>query len=160
MELVNGKGGKGSVEFGGLTLDLIRVDPWVYVKGNPPLMRRLLGTSAADKLRGRWLKEPSTHGPLAPLAELADLQNLVGGTLTGHHQLSRAGLRTIDGQRALALADNVERATLYVAAHGTPYPLAIVGEGPGAGRLDFARWNQEVSLEGPPSAVNIAELGR
>jgi hypothetical protein len=158
MRLVSGKGGAGRAVLGGLDVRLIQVAGWVYVRGNKPLMRRLVGTSAAAKLGARWLKAPASHGPLASLATLTDLRQLLAGTLANHHQLSRGAITAVDGRPALALADNVERATLYVAATGTPYPLALVKRGQRGGRISFDRWNKPVTLLAPPDAVNIKAL--
>jgi len=158
MELVSGKGGAGRAVLGGLDVRLIQVAGWLYLRGNAPLMRRLVGASAAAKLGGRWLKAPASHGPLASLATLTDLRELIAGTLANHHQLSRGAISTVDGRPALALADNVERATLYVAATGTPYPLALVKRGPGGGRISFEGWNKPVTLLAPPNPINIKAL--
>jgi hypothetical protein len=158
MELVSGKGGTGHATLGGVDVELIQVNGWLYVRGNAPLMRRLVGATAATKLGRRWLKAPAAHGPLAPLATLTDLRRLIPETLADHHQLSRDGRSTVDGQPTLALADNVERATLYVASTGTPYPLALVKRGRAAGRISFDRWNKPVTLLAPPNPINIKAL--
>lgn len=65
------------------------------------------------------------------------------------------GVRDLAGQPAVALRDVANGATLYVAATGTPYPLALVKPGRSGGRLSFDRWNQAVVLEAPANPLNI-----
>jgi hypothetical protein len=155
MELVRGEGARGTIAVGGLQADLEQVDGWVYVKPNPPLLRRLVGPVAAPHLAGRWLKGPAGHGPLAPLASLTDLRTVLLGTLSSHRALRTAGVRSVAGHPAVALQDTASGATLYVSATGTPYPLVLVRPGHDGGRLTFDRWNQAVSLEAPANPLNI-----
>lgn len=155
MELVRGEGGRGAIAVGALHANLEQVDGWIYVKPNPPLLRALVGPTAAGPLAGRWLKAPAGHGPLAPLALLTDLRALLSGTLSSHGTVARAGVGRVAGQPALALRDTANGATLFVSATGTPYPLALVKPGRDGGRLTFKRWNQPVILEAPANPLNI-----
>ncbi len=153
MELFRGEGGTGTLQVGDLQTKLKQVDGWIYVKPNPPLLRALVGPTAASSLAGRWLKAPAGRGPLAPLASLTELRSVLLGTLSSHHTLRTVGVRSVAGHPAVALRDVSNGATLYVAATGTPYPIAIVR--PGGSALMFERWNQEVVLEAPANPLNI-----
>lgn len=153
MELFRGEGGSGTLQVGDLQTKLRQVDGWIYVKPNPPLLRELVGPRAARSLAGRWLKAPAGHGPLAPLASLTELRSVLLGTLSSHHMLRTVGVRSVAGRPAVLLRDLSNGATLYVAATGSPYPLAIVR--PGGGTLTFERWNQEVVLEAPANPLNV-----
>jgi len=180
MELVRGHGGRGTVSVDGLRAQLVQDAGWIYVKPNPALLKQLVGAPAAGRLAGRWLKGPADHGPLAPLASLTDLPEVVTDALRAHAPrnasevvvgpgrgavrstilathpgLTRAGTRTIAGHPAVALRDPSTGATLYVSATGNPYPLALVKPGANGGGLTFARWNREIALEAPPNPLNI-----
>ncbi len=155
MELVRGEGGSGTLAVGNLRSQLEQVDGWIYVKPNPPLLRALVGPRAAGALAGRWLKAPAGHGPLAPLASLTELRSVLLGTLSSHGALRTVGVRSVAGRPAVVLQDLANGATLYVAATGTPYPLAIVRPGHGGGTLTFERWNQEVVLDAPANPLNV-----
>ena len=155
MELVRGEGGRGTLAVGGLQAALEQVDGWLYVKPNPPLLRALVGPRRPPTLAGRWLKAPAGHGPLAPLASLTELRSLLLGTLSSHGALRTVGVRSVAGSGRWRCGTLDSGATLYVAATGTPYPLALVKPGRGGGRLTFDRWNQPVILEAPANPLNI-----
>lgn len=153
---VGNNGGKGRLTVGGLGIDLIDIDRAVYVKGTTAFYTHFAGARAARLLRGKWLKGSAAHGPLASLASLADLGNVIDSTLGDHGPLSRAAPATLSGQRAVGVTDAANDGTLYVATSGAPYPLEIRKSG--AGRIVFDRWNKPVSLQAPANAININQL--
>jgi hypothetical protein len=156
MELLGRSGGKGRLTLGGLGIELIDVDRSVYVKGSPAFYTHFAGPAAARLLRGKWLKGSAKEGPLASLAQLADLGKLIDITLDDHGTLSRGATTNLGGQKAVGVSDMSNDGTLYVAATGTPYPLEIAK--PGAGRIVFDRWNKPVTLTVPTNAINIKQL--
>jgi hypothetical protein len=161
MELVgeNGvgdNGGKGRLTVGGLGIQLIEVDRAVYVKGSSAFYTHFAGATAARVLKDKWLKGSAERGPLASLASLADLGKLIDSTLEDHGTLVRKASSTVGAQRAVGVSDASNDGTLYVAATGTPYPLAIVKSD--AGRIVFDRWNKQVSLAAPANAINVNQL--
>jgi hypothetical protein len=157
MELVSDKGGEGRVSLDGLSFRLVDVDDAVYVSGSSAFYTRFAGTAAAHVLRGKWLKGAQS-GAMASLASLARLSSLLSTALAAHGVLSRAPSTTVDGQHAVAVSDRASGGTLYVAATGTPYPLAIIRRGAAAGKLVFDRWNQAVSLAVPANAIDVKQL--
>lgn len=156
MELVADKGGKGRLALEGFGVELVDLNRAVYLKGSQAFYRRFAGSTAARLLSGKWLKAPAQKGPLASLASLANLRRLIAGTLAGHMVLSRAGVATIDGQRAVGVRDAAGGGTLYVATTGPPYPIEIVRRPDG--RIVFDRWNQPVTLQAPPDPINVSQL--
>jgi hypothetical protein len=157
MELVAGKGAKGHVSVEGLGIDLVALERALYLNGSAAFYSRVAGPVAAARLHGRWLKAPSGSGNFASFWELSDLRRLTDGTLARHGHLAAAGTASVQGRPAVAVRDVSTGATLYVAATGTPYPLEIADAG-GSGRITFDRWNQPVTLEAPPRAMNITQL--
>jgi hypothetical protein len=164
MELVGRNEGKGSVTLDGFGIRLIDVDGAVFVKGSNAFYTRFAGARAARLLRGKWIEGSAVHGPLADLADLADLEKVIDSTLADHGTLSRAGLVTVAGKRAVGVTDATEDGTLYVATTGAPYPLEILesdaraGAGARAGRIVFDRWNKPVSLAAPAGSISIERL--
>jgi hypothetical protein len=158
MELVAGKGAQGWITLPGLDIRLVRIAQALYIKGGSALYSRFAGPVAARALRGKWLKQSAGGGALASLATLTNLSQLIDLALADHGKLTRAGTRTVNGERAVGVSDLAGGGTLYVATTGTPYPLAIVKRGEGRGRLVFDKWNQPVSLVVPPDPININQL--
>jgi hypothetical protein len=157
MELVSDKGGEGHVSLEGLSFRLVDVDDAIYVSGSSAFYTRFAGATAARVLRGKWLKGAQS-GAMASLASLARPGSLLNAALAAHGALARASNATLDGRSAVGVSDRAGGGTLYVAATGTPYPLAIVRRGTGAGKLVFDRWNQAVSLVVPTNAIDVKQL--
>ena len=158
MELLAGKGGKGTISQEGFTIQLIQTGGAVYINGSADFYKHVSGSAgAAALLQGKWLKAPANSGELASLAELTDLAKLIDAALANHGTLSKGSTTTIEGQKAVTLHDN-RGGTLYVAATGKPYPLAIAKTGKESGRVVFNRWDQPVTLEAPAGAIDIGAL--
>ncbi|HYM56111.1 MAG TPA: hypothetical protein VES97_12170 [Solirubrobacteraceae bacterium] len=160
MKLLRGRGGQGRITLQGLAIDLIRVDRIVYINGSAAFYRRVAGPTAAQLLQGKWLKVPASSGDFSSLASLTDLGKLLDTTLAAHGTLARGGTSTVDGQKVVAVNDVSKGGTLYVAATGSPYPVAVVRRGASPGRIAFDRWNKPVSLAAPASSININQLRR
>ena len=158
MELLAGKGGKGTISQEGFTVQLIQVHGAVYIKGGAAFYRHVAGPAAAQLLQGKWLKAPAGSGELASLTSLTDLSKLVETALNGHGTLTKGATRTIEGQKAIALQDKGRGGVLYVATTGKPYPLEILKLGGESGRVVLNRWNQPVTLAPPSGAIDISKL--
>lgn len=158
MELLAGKGGKGTISQEGFKIRLIQTGGSVYINGSSAFYKHVSGAAAAQLLQGKWLKAPANSGELASLAELTDLSKLVDTALSGHGSVSKGSPTTIEGQKAIALEDTSKGGTLYVAASGKPYPLEIAKAGKESGKVILDRWDQPVTLKAPAGAIDISEL--
>lgn len=158
MELVRGKGGQGRITVGALEMELIRIGPAAYVRGNGALYQRVAGREAGA-LQGRWLKVTKGSGDLFPLLSLSDLPTIVDAVLAGHGELANGPAATVEGRPVLTVRDLARGGTLYVAATGAPYPLEARG-GAGGGLLRFERWNGPIALEAPTDVTNVKQLDR
>jgi hypothetical protein len=67
------------------------------------------------------------------------------------------GATTYNGQSVVAIDKGSKSGTVYVAATGTPYPVAIVD--PLGRSFTFDSWNKPVTLTPPPGAVDLSKLG-
>jgi hypothetical protein len=74
-----------------------------------------------------------------------------------HGALSNKGETTYKGQKVVAIKDLTNGGTLYVAATGTPYPIAIIA--PKNGSIAFDEWNKTISITAPKGAVDVGSLG-
>src|SRR4051794_28958302 len=158
MQLLKGKGGKGTISQEGFTIQLVQTGGAVYINGSAAFYKHVSGSAAAALLQGKWLKAPADSGELASLAELTDLGKLLDTALADHGTLSKGGTTTVQGQKAVALKDTSKGGTLYVAATGQPYPLQITKSGAERGLVVLSHWNQPVTLQAPANAIDIGAL--
>jgi hypothetical protein len=158
MQLLAGKGGKGTISQEGFTIALIQTNGAVYINGSAAFYRHVAGPAAAQLLQGKWLKAPAGSGELASLASLTDLSTLIDTALANHGTLTKGHTTTIEGQPAIALLDAAKSGALYVATTGKPYPLQITKAGAEKGQVSFNRWNQPVTLTAPSGAIDISKL--
>ncbi len=158
MELLAGKGGKGTISQEGFTIQLVQTGGAVYINGSAAFYKHVSGSAAAALLQGKWLKAPANSGELASLAELTNLGKLLDTALAGHGTVTKGGTTTVEGQKAVELKDSTKGGSLYVAATGKPYPLQISKTGAEGGKVVFQRWDQPVTLEAPKNAIDIGAL--
>jgi hypothetical protein len=157
LNLVNGKGGRGSMSQNGLNFQIVAVGQEVYINASPAFWRHVGGDAAAQLLSGKWLKAPA-GGQFASIAALTNLSELFTQLLSNHGKLAKGATTTIRGQKVIAVTDTTKGGTLYVATTGKPYPIEIVKAGSQAGRVDFDHFNQSVSLTPPANAIDISQL--
>ena len=155
LNLVNGKGGKGTATQNGLGFQIVSVGQEVYINGSPAFWRATAGAAAAQLLSGKWLKAPAS-GQLSSLATLTDVQKLFNQLLSSHGKLAKGKTTSLHGQQAVSVTTN--DGTLYVAASGKAYPIEISKTGSDGGQIVFDRFNQPVSLTAPANAVDISQL--
>lgn len=158
MELLRGKGGKGTISQEGFTIQIVQTGTAVYINGSAAFYKHVSGSAAAALLQGKWLKAPANSGELASLAELTNLGKLIDTALAGHGTVTKGGTTTIEGQKAVELKDATKGGSLFVAATGKPYPLQISKSGSESGKVVFRRWDQPVTLEAPKNAIDIGAL--
>jgi hypothetical protein len=157
LNLLNGKGGRGSMSQNGLNFQIVAVDQEVYLNASPAFWRHVGGNAAAQLFSGKWLKAPA-GGQFASLAALTNLQQLFTKLLSSHGKLAKGATTTISGQKVVAVTDTTKGGTLYVATTGKPYPIEIVKSGSQAGQVNFDHFNESVSLTAPANAIDISQL--
>jgi hypothetical protein len=157
LNLVSGKGGRGSMAENGLRFQVVTVGNEVYINGTTAFWQKFAGNAAAQLIFGKWIKAPAS-GQLATLATLTDLQKLFNQLLSSHGQLAKGSITTVRGQRVIAVKDITNGGTLYVAATGKPYPIEVVKNGSNGGQIAFDRFNQPVTLTRPSNAIDISQL--
>lgn len=158
LHMVAGKGGKGSLSEHGLSFQLVRIGPTAYIKGSSAFYKRFAGAAAAKLLQGKWLKASATTGQLASLTPLTDLVKFFDTSFASHGKLEKTGTTTVHGIQVVGVKDTTKGGTLYVATSGTAFPIEVTKGGASGGTLTFDQWNQSVSLNAPPNAVDISRL--
>jgi hypothetical protein len=159
LTIVKGKGGKGTMAESGATFQLVRIGNTAYIKGSDAFLRRVAGAGAAALLHGKWLKGSATSGRLAALTPLTDTQKLFKSALGQHGKLANKGETTYQGQKVVEIDDTTEGGKLYVAAQGTPYPVALAGSKQ-QGSLQFDQWGAGATISAPQGAVDLSQLGK
>ena len=158
LALDKGTGGSGTMSESGLSFQLIRVGGKAYIKGSDAFYKKFAGAGVAQLLHGKWLEGSATTGNLAALTSLTDISKLFNGALASHGTLSNGGETTYKGQKVVAIKDTTKDGILYVAATGTPYPVAIVGANK-SGAIVFDNWGKTVTITAPKNAVDLDKLG-
>ncbi|HVP74915.1 MAG TPA: hypothetical protein VMS63_02750 [Gaiellaceae bacterium] len=160
IRIVKGTGGSGEMSEQGLKFQLVRVAGKAYIKGSDAFYKKFAGAGVATLLHDKWLAGSATTGSLAALTALTDIAKLFSGALGSHGTLKNEGETTYKGQKVVAIKDTSKGGTLYVAATGTPYPIAIVAPNNGKqGSVSFDDWNKTVSITAPKGSIDVASLG-
>ncbi len=159
LTLVQGTGGKGTISEAGLSFEIIRVGDTAYVKGSDAFLQQFAGAAASQLLHGKWLKGSATSGQFAALAPLTDVAKLFKSALASHGKLENKGETKYQGQKVVAIEDTTQGGTLYLAATGTPYPVALVG-GKQQGSISFDKWDETVTITAPQNAIDLSTLGK
>ncbi len=160
LVLAAGQGARGVISQHGVSFQIVELDGNVYIYGDRAFYEHFGGHAAAQLFQGKWLKAPAHSGEFASLASLTDMRALLGALLRSEGELSRAGTAKIEGQMAVGVTDQAHSGTLYVATTGKPYPVAVVQNGGGGGKLLFNAWNAPVTVQAPANAIDIEALER
>jgi hypothetical protein len=160
LSTARGKGAKGSMSTNGLKFDLVRIGDVAYIRGSDDFYRHFAGAAIAQLLHGKWLKASISNPRFQSLLPLTSVGLLMGKVSSSHGKLVNDGETTYRGTDVVAIRDTSDNSKLYVAATGTPYPVAIVGGKKGlSGTITFGDWNEHVSLSAPSGAIDISSVG-
>jgi hypothetical protein len=158
LTIERGVGGAGRIVENGLVIDVVRIGEKVYVHGSDAFYRKFAGKTGVQLFHGRWLEFPTTEKNMASFTDFTDIDKLFGGVISTHGKLKNEGATTYDGQKAVALRDVTKGGTLYVAASGSPYPIAIAAQKTAEGLITFDHWNSAVTITAPKNAIDMAKL--
>jgi hypothetical protein len=158
LNILSGKGAKGTMTQNGLSFQLIAAGKYVYINGSPSFWKHFGGTAAATLFQGKWLKAPANSGNFASLSSLTNLHSLAQALLTGHGSLTKGSTSTVNGQKVIAVTDSSKSSKLYVATTGKPYPVEIAKTGSASQHVDFDQYNASVALTPPAKSIDISQL--
>jgi hypothetical protein len=163
MTIVKGKGAKGTITLDGHTVDLVVIGTDAYMKADADFYSQFagssLGSTAGQLLAGHWLKFSTTNPEFGGFTAFANSQALFKSMTSNHGNLTNKGEKTYKGQSAVDLFDGAKNGSLYVAANGTAYPIALVKSGGSSpGTISFGDWNNAASLTAPSGAIDLSKL--
>lgn len=135
--------------------DFVRVRRTLYVRGNRACIQEAL---SAKLPANKWLMAPVAFWAyVSPgtVQELSTVRGVVAGFTRSKRKFENAGQTTYQGHAVVALrATGPSSETLYVAASGTPYPVAVVRGGSALPEtVTFDGWNAPLSLKAPKGAI-------
>jgi hypothetical protein len=151
------KSAKGHLQESGASFDVIRVNDTVYVRGDDAFLEKFGGGAAVALFHNRWLKGSIADAQLGALAPLTDLKQFFEGVLGQHGVIANKGATTHKSVKVVEIRDTTQGGSLFVAATGDPYPVALAGGGQ-QGDIEFADWNVDTEIAAPKGAVDLSQL--
>ena len=150
--------GKGHLEEGGLSFDLVRVGNTVYVKATAAFWKQFGGAAAAALLHDKWVKVPTTQAQVQSIIGLTDKSLFLDSILGQHGKIENRGLVDHHGRQVVEIRDTTQGGSLFVASEGTAYPVALKG-GKNQGDVSFTDWNANETVVAPKGAVDLSAFG-
>jgi hypothetical protein len=109
-------------------------------------------------LAGRWLKTTTANQDFADLTNLLDISKLASA-LTPSGALTKGAPTTFNKVAVVPLHDTgAKGGTLYVAATGKPYMIAVRGGGTEPGTVTFSQYGTAKVPSPPAGAINLSQL--
>ena len=159
VSLTRSGGFSGTVTRSGVPLTIINAGGKVYIRATRAFLAELsVPAAVCSVLCGKYVAmSPAKGDALAGQLGMSQMLQSITGRLPA---FTKAGTRTIDGQRAQLLT-GADGSTLAVAATGTPYPLEAVSPPGGRDRIAFSRWNSVPRPAAPPASqvIDLSKLG-
>jgi len=167
LAIKESQGARGTITALGVTFDLVRVGKQVFIRPPESFYRKQGGAQAVALLGGKYLKTSVKDKDFADLVSFTSLDAL-DELLTPTGELTRTKVRTVAGQEVVGLVDSDEGGVLYVATTGSPLPVQLAAEEPGAsdqdssasGKLDFLDYDEPVDLQVPEDVIDPKAFGR
>ena len=142
----------GTMSADGKPVNVLVTQGHTYLKVSSGLLKsQHLPSAACALVCGKYLKMP--NGQAKGMLNGLGMSSLLGRVSVP--QLSYVRTVTVNGQAAWQMRAS-DGSTVYVAAHGPPYPLRATK---GPSRIDLTQWNA-VSIPPPPPASQVVDLSQ
>jgi hypothetical protein len=147
----------GQMSANGAGFTVLSTQGSTYIKVTSAFLRYLkLPSAACNLVCGKYLKATPTQA--SSLVGQLSMSRLFGKlNSSSPPTLHYSGSATVNGQTAWKYRTS-DGGTVYVAAHGKPYPLQLIGPSKG-GTLTFSKWNS-VTIPGPPPSSQVVDLSQ
>ena len=140
----------GTMSADGKPVNVLVTQGHTYLKVSSGLLKsQHLPSAACALVCGKYLKMP--NGQAKGMLNGLGMSSLLGRVSVP--QLSYVRTVTVNGQAAWQMRAS-DGSTVYVAAHGPPYPLRMTK---GSSHADFTQWNA-VTIPPPPPAGQVVDL--
>jgi hypothetical protein len=136
----------GHIRLNRQRVDVVRIRSAVYVSGNARFWRSSTGEQDVSPFTGKYLKTSTHDKDFGDLLSLVRLPDLLADVADPTGQVAKRTRTTYHGTPAIPLVDEGS-GTLYVAATGKPYVLALRTDGE---RLEFTDYGRKVAVHAPP----------
>lgn len=148
----------GSVTMGVGKLNLVVTPTYVYMKADPSFWSKFGGSAFSSLVAGKWLKAPTNNASFKSFSDLGNFDSRVLSNLKPTGTFTKGTTTTFQGQPVVELKDST--GSLFVAASGTPYPVAIVQpKGKGPGTLLMTDWGR-ATPESAPTGADVLDLSK
>lgn len=163
LTIVKSRGATGSMTLGGKKVDLIVVGKDAYMKADAAFWTQFGGSNGsaiAQLVAGKWFKFPTDNQQFGALTGVTDSKSFFDSLSSSATAIQNKGAKTYKGQSVVEIFGGPANGTLYVAATGPAYPVALARTGSGAGgAITFGDWNKPATLTAPSGAIDISQLG-
>lgn len=153
--------GGGTISTAGAVVNLILDKATFYLKADAATLRQLTGNAGlANSEANRWLQTSSASGAAnqsigGVFASLLDITKLPGSFAFGGVPTKQA-VTTFHGTSVIPVTDPQSGGTLYAAATGKPYIIAVKGSrASGGATLTFTDYGQAKVPSAPPNPVPL-----
>ncbi|MGH2861461.1 MAG: hypothetical protein ACRDLT_08130 [Solirubrobacteraceae bacterium] len=155
IEITN-RGGKGTISRDGFREKVLSVGRYVYWQPSAAYLKHYGGAAAVKTYAGVWLRGLATKGNWAKLASTLN-KRYFGKPLEAAIRepigsATKETPTTIDGRAAVPVTNKAHSVTLYIAAKGTPFLLAVADKGHPTTYL--SGYDRPVSLVPPARWIN------
>jgi hypothetical protein len=147
----------GQMSANGAGFTVLSTQGSTYIKVTDAFLKYLrLPATACNLVCGKYLK--ATNSQASSLTGQLSMASIFGRlNSSSPPTLHYSGTATVNGQTAW-MYHSSDGGTVYVAAHGKPYPLRIVAPS-NRGKLTFSKWNS-VTIPGPPPSSQVVDLSQ
>lgn len=153
--------GKGTVQLGGFTVQLLRVGGHDYAKADeqfwishgPPALRAPASAALAD---AKWVKG-NLYDEELPVGVFLDLHDNVWEAIVNDKSFAKGGLSVVNGVPTVAIT-SASIGTVYVATEGEPNVIRV--ESPDGSVIDYSEHGNAVAIAEPlaDAVVDIEDV--
>jgi hypothetical protein len=151
--------GAGTVRTPSGVMRARRVGRRIWFAGDRSFYLHAGNAAAAARAAGRWLPMPQSNAGYVGIANLTSTAFVARmmAPATGVDALRKAGTAILNHKLTIVIqvekADGT-RSVVFIAAHGTPYPLQVdqPGTSGGVGHVLLSGWDTPITVHAPASA--------
>lgn len=152
-------GAYGSISYAGVSFNVVRIGSAMYFRA-PAAFYAKVGSPgpAARAMDGKWIKTATSSSGFAAFANFTSGPQFFADILRSAASAGMVkvpGAHAIDGMPAVVLRNPADGARLYIALHGPPLPVEIVGP-KGGGSMVITGYGAPVRLAVPAGAMNVS----